>query len=98
MPKDLSPAEQETLEEWLAEVRTALGVPDTDFPTDAVLSLTGRVARSTVRPAVPPTAYLLGYHVGRAVAAGEDEQRTLQRALQTVGCLVPAAHRTPEEN
>ena len=98
MPQDLSPAEQETLEEWLASVRAALGVPGADLPLDAVLGLTGRIAHGTVRPAVPPTAYLLGYHVGRAAAAGEDEHRVLDRALQTVDGLVPAARRTPEEN
>lgn len=98
MPKDLSAAENETLERWLAAVRAALDVPDAALPMDAVLGLTGRVAHSTVRPAVPPTAYLLGYHVARAVAAGEDEQHALRRAFQTVGDLVPAARRTPEEN
>lgn len=98
MPKDLSPSENETLEQWVAAVRAALDVPDAGLPMDAVLGLTGRIAHSTVRPAVPPTAYLLGYHVGRAAAAGEDEQRVLDRALQTVGDLVPADRRTPEEN
>lgn len=98
MPKDLSPAEHETLERWLAAVRAALDVPDTELPLDAVLGLTGRVAHRTVRPAVPPTAYLLGYHVARAVAAGEEEHDALRRALRTVGDLVPAARRTPEEN
>ncbi len=98
MPQDLSPAEQETLEEWLASVRAALDVPGADLPLDAVLGLTGRIAHGTVRPAVPPTAYLLGYHVARAVAAGEDEQHVLRRALQTVGDLVPGTRPTPEEN
>lgn len=98
MPKDLSPAENEALEQWIAAVRAALDVPDADVPMDAVLGLTGRVAHSTVRPAVPPTAYLMGYHVARAVAAGEEERSALRRALQTVGDLVPDARRTPEEN
>lgn len=97
MPKDLSPAENETLERWLAAVRAALDVPDAEMPMDTVLGLTGRIAHSTVRPAVPPTAYLLGYHVARAVAAGEDEEHALRRALEAVGDLVPA-RRTPEEN
>lgn len=98
MPKELSPSENEILERWITTVRGALDVPDTGFPVDAVLGLSGRVAHGTVRPAVPATTYLLGYHVGRAVAAGEDEHRVLERALQTVDGLVPAARRTPEEN
>ena len=98
MPKDLSPSEHEILERWVEAVRAALDVPDAGLPLDAVLGLTGRIAHGTVRPAVPHTAYLLGYHVGRAAAAGEDERRVLDRALQTVDGLVPAARRTPEEN
>ncbi|WP_298583210.1 DUF6457 domain-containing protein [uncultured Kocuria sp.] len=98
MPEDLSPSENEILERWIATVRGALDVPDADLPVDEVLGLTGRIAHGTVRPAVPPTAYLLGYHVARAVAAGEDEHRALARALQTVDGLVPDARRTPEEN
>ena len=98
MPEDLSPDENRTLEEWIAAVRAALGVPDAGLPVDAVLELTGRVAHRTVRPAVPPTSYLIGYSVGRAVAAWEDERTALRRALQTVGDIVPDAPRTPEEN
>lgn len=98
MPKDLSPSENEILEQWIETVRGALDVPDTGLPMDDVLDLSGRVAHGTVRPAVPATVYLLGYHVGRAVAAGQDEHRALARALQTVDGLVPAARRTPEEN
>ena len=98
MPKDLSPAENETLERWIATVRAALEVPDAGFPLDEVLGLTGKVAHRTVRPAVPPTAYLIGFHVGRAVAAGEDETETLRRTLETVAGLVPADRDDPEEN
>lgn len=98
MPKDLSPAENETLERWVAAVRAALDVPGADLPMNRMLGLTGRIAHSTVRPAVPPTAYLMGYHVGRAVAAGEDEQEALRRVLASVGDLVPSARRTTEEN
>ena len=98
MPKDLSPAENETLEQWIAAVRAALDVPDAEFPMDQMLGLTGRVAHRTVRPAVPPTAYLMGFHVGRAVAAGEDQQGALRRALRTVAGLVPTDRATTERN
>lgn len=98
MPKDLSPSENETMERWLAAVRAALDLPDAELFLDDLLGLTGRVAHSTVRPAVPPTAYLMGLHVGRAVAAGEDEQDALRRALRTVSDLVPSDRRTTEEN
>ncbi|GGG63816.1 hypothetical protein GCM10011374_29140 [Kocuria dechangensis] len=98
MPKDLSPAENETLERWIVALRDALGTPEAELPLDDVLHLTGDVAHFTVRPAVPPTAYLMGYHVGRAVAGGEDQRAALRRALDTVAALVPADRDDPEEN
>jgi hypothetical protein len=98
MPKDLTPSENETLERWVAAVRAALDVPDAELALDGLLGLTGRVAHGTVRPAVPPTAYLMGFSVGRAVAAGEDEQDALRRALRAVDDLVPSDRRTTEEN
>ncbi|MFI7483563.1 DUF6457 domain-containing protein [Kocuria sp. M1R5S2] len=98
MPKDLSPSENETMERWLSAVRAALDVPDAELALDRLLELTGKVAHSTVRPAVPPTAFLMGLHVGRAVAAGEDGQAALSRALRAVDDLVPSDRRTTEEN
>ena len=98
MPKDLSPSETEVLERWIAVLRTALDSPGADLPMDDMLGLMGRVARGTVRPAVPPTAYLLGFHVGRAAASGQDQQTALRHAIQTVGALVPDTRQTPEED
>jgi hypothetical protein len=98
LPKDLSPAENESLERWIVALRDALETTDADLPLDDVLRLTGDVAHAVVRPAVPPTAYLMGYHVGRAVAGGEDQRAALHRALDTVAALVPADRDDPEEN
>ena len=98
MPKDLSPSETETLEQWMAALRAALDAHDADVPLGDLLGLMGRVARGTVRPAVPPTAYLLGFHVGRAAASDQDQQTALRHAVQTVGALVPDTRPIPEEN
>jgi hypothetical protein len=98
MPKELSPCETEVLEQWVAALRTALDSPDADLPLDDMLGLMARVARGTVRPAVPPTAYLLGFHVGRAAASGQDQQTALRHAITTVGALVPDPRQTPEED
>ena len=89
MPKELSPAEREALERWAAAVREALGVPDARLPVGELLGLTGRVAREAVRPAVPPTAYLMGFAVGRAVAAGADQETALREALAAVAAALP---------
>jgi hypothetical protein len=52
-----------TLEDWLAAVRTELGVDPVD--TTLVLDLARDVAHGVARPAAPLTAYLLGVAVGR---------------------------------
>lgn len=97
MPQKLSPAERETLEQWLAALRTALDVPDAQFPVERMLGLTGRVAHCVLRPAVPPTAYLMGVCVGRALAEGQDQETALRRALETVDGLVPADRGRPTD-
>jgi hypothetical protein len=52
-----------TLEDWIAAVRTELGVDPVD--TKLVLDLARDVAHGVARPAAPLTAYLLGLAVGR---------------------------------
>jgi hypothetical protein len=60
---------------WLEQVGVALGVPaDEVLPPDVqeqMLGLTGEVAHSVVRLAVPLTSYLMGVAVGRGASPQE---------------------------
>jgi hypothetical protein len=71
---------------WLANVETALGVPETEVLTaalrDEMLGLTGEIAHRVVRLAVPLTSYLIGVAVGRGASPEE--------ALRIVSGLLPA--------
>jgi hypothetical protein len=69
--------------EWIAKVTEALGLPPDAVDLRAVLDLTRDVARGVDRPAAPVTAYLLGLAVGRGTPAPE--------ALTTVRGLLPPA-------
>jgi Domain of unknown function (DUF6457) len=53
------------LDDWLAEVAVALGVPADAVRRDMVLDVTRDVAHGVARPAAPLTAYLIGVAVGR---------------------------------
>jgi hypothetical protein len=67
-----------TLDDWLAEAATALGVEAT-VDVDLVLDLARDVAHGVARPAAPLTAYLLGLAVG----GGADPVK----AARTLGAL-----------
>ena len=73
------------VEEWLARVGEALGVPVAEvLPKDRrreMLDLTGDIAHNVVRVAVPLTSYLMGVAVGRGASP--------QEALRIVGGLLP---------
>ena len=73
------------VEDWLARVGEALGVPVAEvLPKDLrreMLDLTGDIAHNVVRVAVPWTSYLIGVAVGRGVAPAE--------ALRIVHELLP---------
>lgn len=60
---------------WLEQVGAALGVPAGEVPPEAVqeqlLGLTGEVAHSVARLAVPLTSYLIGVAVGRGASPQE---------------------------
>ena len=79
------------VEAWLSEVGLALGVPVADvLPEDVrleMLGLTGEIAHSVVRLAVPLTSYLMGVAVGQGA--------TPQEALRLVAELVPASSAEP---
>ncbi len=71
------------MNEWIAQVTEALGLPPDSVDLRAVLDLTRDVAHGVDRPAAPVTAYLLGIAVGRGTPAGD--------AITTVRGLLPPA-------
>jgi Domain of unknown function (DUF6457) len=70
---------------WLGAVGTELEVPVEEVLSqsvqDEMLALTGEIAHSVVRVAVPLTSYLMGVAVGRGVSPEE--------ALRIVSGLLP---------
>lgn len=72
---------------WLAEVAGALDVTLGDVMSEAsqeaLLTLTGDIARNVVRLAVPLSSYLIGVAVGRGA--------TPQEAMAAVARLLPEA-------
>lgn len=75
------------VEAWLGDVGLALDVPTAEVLPEEVqaemLDLTGDIAHSVVRYAVPLTSYLMGVAVGRGASP--------QEALRIVARLLPAA-------
>jgi hypothetical protein len=75
--------------EWLDEVAGALDVVADDVLPEAIrtelLDLTGDIAHSVVRLAVPLSSYLIGVAVGRGA--------TPQEAITAVGALLQDADR-----
>lgn len=75
------------VEAWLGDVGLALGVPaGAVLPEDVraqMLDLTGDIAHSVVRYAVPLTSYLMGVAVGQGASP--------QEALRIVAGLLPQA-------
>jgi hypothetical protein len=73
------------VEDWLARVGEALGVPVAEvLPKDVrreMLDLTGDIAHNVVRVAVPWSSYLMGVAVGRGASPAE--------ALRIVHELLP---------
>ena len=72
------------VEEWLARVGEALGVPVAEvLPKDLrreMLDLTGDIAHNVVRVAVPWSSYLMGVAVGRG-ASPEEALRLVRELL-----------------
>jgi Domain of unknown function (DUF6457) len=75
------------VEAWLGDVGLALGVPVAEVlpeeMREAMLGLTGEIARTVIRVAVPWTSYLMGVAVGRGASPEE--------ALRMVNELLPPA-------
>ncbi|WP_102191979.1 DUF6457 domain-containing protein [Microbacterium aurantiacum] len=68
------------LEEWVTALAEALGIEDTDVPTDLLLGLTREVAHGVVRPAGPLATYL----VGIAVTAGMPVEDAVARTRAAI--------------
>ena len=83
-------AESDVVKTWLAAVGAALDLPEevaapTVLPEEVqagLLDLTGDIAHSVVRYAVPLTSYLIGVAVGRGASPRE--------ALAIVAGLLPS--------
>ena len=73
----------EGLDSWNDHCAAALGLDPAEVPLQELLSMTGVVAHSVVRPAAPITAYLVGLAAGRgtidSVDAGIAQVRELAR-------------------
>jgi hypothetical protein len=74
------------VEEWLARVGDALGLPADEVLPEAVrgelLDLTGDIAHNVVRVAVPWTSFLMGAAVGRG-ASPEEALRIVSGLLSS---------------
>ena len=64
MTHDQTPAD-DTVDTWLHDVATALGLPDASaLDTPGLLALVRQVAHGVARPAGPLTAFMVGYAAG----------------------------------
>ncbi len=72
-----------TLDEWTAEVCTALGLDRALVDQALVLDLARDVAHGVARPAAPLTAYLAGLAVGRGASPAQ--------ASAAIHQLIPSA-------
>jgi hypothetical protein len=67
-----------TLDEWTAQVCTALRIDPATMHAKSVLDVARDVAHGVARPAAPLTAYLLGMAVGR----GADQTEAAEAVKQ----------------
>lgn len=78
-------AEQpEILQDWVAELLTALELDGTPIDIPAVLALAGEAAHQVVRPAAPLTTFVVGYAAGLAVASGQASEAEAMKAAGVV--------------
>jgi hypothetical protein len=72
-----------SVDDWLAEVATALEVDLSVLDEQAVLDLARDAAHHVARPAAPLTAFL----VGLAVGSSGGDQAAAARRCATIGAL-----------
>lgn len=63
--------QQQTIDQWWADLVAALDLPTTPSTPTVVLDLAATAAHDVVRPAAPLTTFLVGYAAG--LAGGSDE-------------------------
>lgn len=69
------------LDDWIAAVRTELGIdPDLDMDVNGVLDLARDAAHGVARPAAPLTTFLVGYAAARAGGGPEAVADALRKA------------------
>lgn len=71
----------EGLDTWNEHCATALGLDPAEVPLETLLSTTGVVAHSVVRPAAPITSFLVGLAAGRGTVPSVEAGLTLAREL-----------------
>jgi len=69
------------LEQWVAELAVALGVPElASLDLGLVLDLARDAAHGVARPAAPLTTFLVGFAAGRAGASADELRRLAELA------------------
>jgi hypothetical protein len=80
MPEQLDAAPSPSLEEWVAELSTALGVPElAGLDLAVVLDLARDAAHGVARPAAPLTTFLVGFAAGRGAGSGTSSAEEIRR-------------------
>lgn len=74
-------ADLELLAEFEQKLRAELGLDDAPIDVEALLDMTGVVARQVVRPGAPIASYIVGLLAGAAWAKGEDGAAALAEGI-----------------
>lgn len=71
------------LEQWVADLAEALGVPElAGLDLGLVLDLARDAAHGVARPAAPLTTFLVGFAAGRAGASTDELRRLAELASE----------------
>jgi len=80
MARDLAPEDSARLDDWVAQVASALSV-DVDVPVAGLLKLAADVAHGVLRPAAPVTGFLVGAALAASPQLAPDEALARVRAV-----------------
>jgi glycerol-3-phosphate O-acyltransferase len=80
MARDLAPEDAARLDDWVAQVASALSV-DLAVPTSGLLKLAAEVAHGVLRPAAPVTGFLVGAALAASPQLSADEVLARVRSL-----------------